>query len=286
MPVTIPFSDLEANLDELSGNAYASYSPADDLMYFLSYSEGFKSGGFDTRAIAALTPGSDVGRPVGAEFLSAWEVGFKSTLAGGALQLNASAFLYDWEDLQTFIVIGGVPGFGNVPGSELYGVELEATWIPADGWLVDADLGFLRTEVEDNGNLDASIDEGHELTNAPELTARVSVQKDIDLDAGRLSIRADLQFIDEQKDTFLFARDPYSTKDSVTFIDAVAAYSFGSDDRYELSLWGENLTEERTCFDIGLVDNPSMTMRQLSTTGACSPNSGQRRFGLSGRINF
>nr|MDJ0911725.1 TonB-dependent receptor [Woeseiaceae bacterium] len=242
--------------------------------------------GFDTRAIAALTPGGNPGLPVEPEFLSAWEAGIKSTLAGGNLQLNASAFFYDWEDLQTFVVVGGVPGFANIPKSELKGIEIEARWAPDDAWLVVASAGFLDTEVTDAGNLTSSVDVGHELTNAPEFSANLSVIRDVNINSGALRLRADISHRGEHKDTLLFATDDFSIKDATIFVNASGIWTFGDEEQYEVSLWAENLTEERTCFDIGLVDNPQVTMGQLSSTGACAPSPGQRRFGLSGQVRF
>ncbi|MDJ0910793.1 MAG: TonB-dependent receptor [Woeseiaceae bacterium] len=286
VPVSIPFIDLESDLNELGGKLYASYQIGDGVMIYGSYSEGFKAGGFDTRAIAALTPGGNPGLPVEPEFLSAWEAGIKSTLAGGSLQLNASAFFYDWEDLQTFVVVGGVPGFANIPESELKGIEIEARWAPDDAWLIVAGAGFLDTEVTDAGNLTSSVDVGHELTNAPEFSANLSLIRDVNINSGALRLRADVSHRSEHKDTLLFATDDFSIKDATTFVSASGIWTFGDDERYEVSLWAENLTEERTCFDIGLVDNPQVTMGQLSSTGACAPSPGQRRFGLSGQVRF
>ena len=286
VPVTIPFTDLEADLNEIGGNIYAALKTSDNVMLYGSYSKGFKAGGFDTRAIAALTPGANPGRPVDPECLKAWELGVKSTLANDTLQLNATVFLYDWEDLQTFIVIGGVPGFANIPQSELSGLEFDARWMPAPEWQVVATLGLLKAEVADAGNLSSTIDTGHELTNAPRLSANLSVVRDIAMKSGTLTLRADLSYRDEQKDTLRFASDAYSRKDATTFANASGSYSFGADGRFELSLWVDNLTEERTCYDIGLVDNPLVTAGQLSSTGACSPNPGQRRFGLTAQTRF
>ena len=286
VPVTIPFADLQATLNRLSGRLYASYRPSNTVHAYLSYSEGFKSGGFDTRANAALTPGSDVGRPVGPEFLSAWEAGVKSRLASGRLQLNAAVFAYSWEDLQSFVVVGGIPGFANIPESTLTGLEVELAWTPADEWYVSASLGLLRTEVTDAGDLDTSVDEGHELPSSPGYSARLAVRRDVTFSSGLLSLRADLHLMDEQTDSFLFARDPYSTKAATSVLDASAAFAFGPEDRYEIAVWGDNLTEERFCYDIGLVDNPAVTAGQLTSTGACSPSPGQRRFGLTGSVRF
>ncbi len=283
---TIPFSNLQSDLNELGGKLYAAYQIDDNVMVYGSYSEGFKAGGFDTRAIAALTPGGDPGRPVEPEFLNAWEAGIKSTLADGRLQLNASAFFYDWEDLQSFVVVGGVPGFANIPKSELKGLEIEARWAPDDAWLVVAGAGFLDTEVTDAGDLTSSVDVGHELTNAPEFSANFSVVRDIAITSGTVRLRADVSYRGEQKDTLLFATDDFSIKDATTFVNASGIWTFGDREQYEVSLWAENLTEERTCYDIGLVDNPQVTMGQLSSTGACAPSPGQRRFGLTGQIRF
>ncbi|MDJ0653632.1 MAG: TonB-dependent receptor [Xanthomonadales bacterium] len=286
VPVTIAFSDLEVDLSRLGGNLYARYRAADNVMFYASYAKGFKSGGFDTRAQAALTPGGDPGRPVEAEALKALEFGMKSALADGSIQLNAAAFLYEWDDLQSFVVVGGVPGFANIPESEIAGAEIELSWSPEPSWLIAAMAGFLHTEVTNEGNLDASVDRGHELTNAPELSAHVSVSKHFELATGRLKLQGHFRYAGDQKDTFLFANDPFSTKGSTTFVDLRAAYAFGDSRQYEVALWGENLTEEKTCVDIGLVDNPAVTAMQLSTTGACSPSEGQRRIGVSARISF
>ncbi len=286
VPIVIAFSDLSANLRDTGGNAYARFAMNESTMLYGAYSKGFKSGGFDTRAIAALTPGSDVGRPVGPESLSAWELGVKTTLANDRLRLNAALFIYDWSDLQTFVVVGGVPGFANVPESELSGLEVEAQWAPDNNWLISANIGLLDTEVTDAGNLTSSVDVGHELPNAPEFSANLSVQRRLALGAGELTLRGDWRYAGEQKDTFLFSSDAYSTKPSTTFLDLRAAFVFGTSDRYEIAVWGENMTEERTCFDIGLVDNPEQIMGQLSSTGACSPSPGQRRFGLTGQMRF
>lgn len=283
---TIALRDLKAELNELGGKVHVSWQAVDDVFVYGSYSRGFKAGGFDTRAIAALVPGSGVGTPVGAETLDAWELGIKSTLANGALLLNAAVFSYDWKDLQSFVVVNGVPGFANIPESDLHGLEIEAQWSPAASWLLTASAGFLDTEVADAGNLTSSIDEGHELTNAPEFSATASIRKEFELPSGRLVLRADAAYAGEQRDTFRFALDRFSTKGSTLFLNLRGTWHFGPDERFDIALWGENLTEERTCFDIGLVDNPSMTMGQLSTTGACSPSEGQRRFGISGGARF
>ncbi len=286
VPRELILTDLKEEFSDLGGKLALRYELTDSAMLYGSYSRGFKSGGFDTRAIAFLQ-GGDPSVPVGPESLDAWEIGVKSTLADGRLRLNLAAFLYDWEDLQTFVVLNGVPSFANIPESELKGVEIEAAWAPTPDWTISAAVGLLDTEVLENGELQSSVDVGHPLPNAPEVSFNASIVRTIDLAAGEVTLRADYLYTDEAVDALLFAQDPYSTKASTTFLDARAFYRFGAERQFEISLWGENLTEERTCFDIGSVDNPRVVApNALTSTTQCSPSDGQRRFGITASVSF
>jgi iron complex outermembrane receptor protein len=89
----------------------------DDFMIFASYNEGFKSGGFNISN--AGTP------PVKPEILYATEAGFKSDLFDRRVRFNASAFYYDYKDIQVsefqqFNIIET-----NGAGATLYGVDVD-----------------------------------------------------------------------------------------------------------------------------------------------------------------
>ncbi|MCE2391111.1 MAG: TonB-dependent receptor [Proteobacteria bacterium] len=70
-------------------------------MAYLSWSEGFKSGGFDSKVGHAAE--ADV--PVSEETATSYEIGFKSRWLGDSLQLNASGFRTDFEDLQLITLL-------------------------------------------------------------------------------------------------------------------------------------------------------------------------------------
>ena len=74
-----------------------SYSPTEDQYYYVSYSKGFKSGGFN---IGGLQP------PFGPEKISSYEVGFKISLLDGLGHLNISAFRYEYDNLQVNVIEG------------------------------------------------------------------------------------------------------------------------------------------------------------------------------------
>lgn len=143
-----PFSDT-INVSQLMGKLSLDYRPNDDVLIFGTVSTAFKSGGFN----GAIALSHTMLQPYDKEELTSFEVGVKSTLMDGSMQLNASAFLYDYQDKQeltTFIApVGGVVGFDNVPESTVKGLELEMSWQITEGLRWDLGLALLDTEIDE-----------------------------------------------------------------------------------------------------------------------------------------
>lgn len=285
---------ITQDLEEWGGKLGIDHTLENGALLYASYSRGFKSGGFDTRALAALN--GDATRPVDPETLDAFEVGFKWDNDEGTLRINGAAFFNMWNDQQVFAVTNGIPALTNVPESELYGAELEILWSPAETWLITGGLGLLQSEITDDGGL-MGIDKGHELRNTPPVSLTGSVRKDIELGNGTLDLFAKFRYQDEMIDNLSsyvgmingmpVTQDSLHTHDSQFVLDARATYAFGADEQFSVSLWGNNLTEERFCHDIGLLDAvDNAAVDALTTAGSCSPNEGEVLYGITGRIDF
>lgn len=145
------FTPFNGDLDtsELMGKVSFDYRPNDDILIFGTVSTAFKSGGFN----GAIALSHTMLQPYDKEELTSYEVGVKSTLLDGSMQLNVSAFIYDYEDKQeltTFIApVGGVVGFDNVPESTVTGLELEMSWQITEGLRWDLGLAVLDTEIDE-----------------------------------------------------------------------------------------------------------------------------------------
>lgn len=116
----------------------------DPGMVYLSYSNGFKAGGFNV----ADTTGVAGNVPFAAEHVDAYEAGLKSKWFGGRLVLNLSLFRSDYEDLQVAVNVlapgGGFIGFvRNAAESRSQGAELEARWAVTDSLLLTAHTTYL-----------------------------------------------------------------------------------------------------------------------------------------------
>lgn len=283
-PCVLPMIHPVIDENEWTGKLGLDHKPTAGSMIYGHYSRGFKSGGFDTRALAALN--SDANQPVGKERLDAFEVGLKSDLAGGRLHLDLAAFYYQWDDLQTFAVIAGIPGFFNIPESELYGLEAEIKWAPSESWHVQGSIGLLDTEINDTGDI-TGVDVGHALTNAPEITFNGLIARDWLLASGRLTLQTDFRYVDEQLDSLQNVTDDFATKDDNFFVNVRGIYSFGKRAQYQLAVWGENLTDETFCNDLGPLDDPfAPATDDLTSTNICSPNDGKARYGITATVSF
>ncbi len=120
----------------------------DHLLYGL-ISTGWKNGGTNP---GALNGAINVPVVFQAAEVSALELGSKNTLADGRLRLNIAAFLYDYENLQ-FMEEDPVPfagGAGNIPSTDVYGVESEFNWLLSDTWRLDGHLTWLDGEFNDD----------------------------------------------------------------------------------------------------------------------------------------
>lgn len=129
------------------GKIGLDYAINDDVLLYASWSRGFKSGGFNganSNTTLQLQPYEE-------EELDSYELGAKSTLLDGSMQLNASVFFYDYKDKQeqdpAITFVGAISGLTNVPESEIYGAEVDMQWMPLDGLLVNFGAAYLDTEI-------------------------------------------------------------------------------------------------------------------------------------------
>lgn len=262
--------------EEVGGKLGLDYTLNDEWMFYGSYSRGFRSGKHDVEFLH----GPQTGFPrkdVGVETLDAFEIGFKSTLMEGSMQFNVAAFYYIWNDQQLFFVGAAGPDFANVDESTLMGLDVELKWVPAENWLLQAGLGLLDSQVQESTDSLAAT-EGRELPFAADTSANLLVIKDIALGDSTLSLQADAQYKSAAK-TYAIERDLVDELEETTTVNVRASYLFGEAQQYEVSIFGENLTEEESC-------QYKWELLTISGSAYCVPNEAEAFYGIQGRVNF
>jgi iron complex outermembrane receptor protein len=213
------------------------YQLSDDLMFYGSVTTGFKAGGIQST--------SDGVAPYDEETLISYEAGFKSTLAGGRIRFNGSAFYYDSKDLQVFafVIVNGI-GFStisNAADAEIYGAEFEFQWLPVDNLLVNLGLGLLSTEYQDFV-IPSGDYSGNDITMAPEVNFNGLIQYDIPLgDRGTVTLQTDFSYQDEV--FFDALNNPLLTEDAYWLWNARASWT-SAGENWEVAAYGRNLGNE------------------------------------------
>ncbi len=144
----LPFVEESTSAEEWTPALNLAYSWNDALMTYISYSEGFKGGGFTQR----IFPPEATLPDFAPEFVTSYEAGIKFDGWDGRLRLNGAIFYADYTDIQLLVAdptrVG--PFVTNAGDAEIKGIELEMLLAPAEGWLISGSVGYLdpkRTKV-------------------------------------------------------------------------------------------------------------------------------------------
>ena len=120
--------------DNVSWRFGLDYKPASDILLYANVSRGYKAGSYPI--LSASSASQFV--PVTQESVTAYEAGFKATLANRTLQVSGAAFYYDYKNKQVrgrviVPVFGPLEALVNVPKSSVKGAELQMLWKPLRG---------------------------------------------------------------------------------------------------------------------------------------------------------
>jgi outer membrane receptor protein involved in Fe transport len=306
--------DLEQNDDEFSGVLGLSFQASDDVMWYGTYSRGFKAGGINLdRAGTILTLTGDntnleaaiSGDPNRDNFLDprfepeivdAFELGVKSNLFEGRAVLNLAAFHEEFENFQ----LNTFTGFSFIPESveEVVstGVEIDLQARLAEG--LDVLFGYAYIDTEYGDNLtdisnklanergfrtgtsllpEESALTGRQLTNAPRtvLTGSVTLTQPIGSEMDFL-FNATARW----QDDINTGSDLDPEKDEPDYMLVNARVGIAqSEGVWSIEAWANNLFDEeftQIAFDIPLQSNAGF--------GAFLGE--QRTYGLTLRYNF
>jgi iron complex outermembrane recepter protein len=135
-----------------------NFAPNDDVLFFVSATRGFKSGGWNARGTAA----SEL-LPFGPEKVWSYEAGVKSDLFDRRVRANLTLYFQDTSALQTpsaFVRANGSLAFitRNFADYQNKGAELELTFRPVDDWNIYVNMGYQDDKYKIDRNAPA-IDE-------------------------------------------------------------------------------------------------------------------------------
>ena len=254
--------ETDAVFNSFQPLATIRWTPSSEFTAYATYSEGFRSGGFNAggfaeladAAIAAGTPGVPTGiEPVfDQQDTRGGEIGIKTSWLGGALTANAAGFYTEVDNYQTFnfAIIGGIGQQFVTPIDEveIYGFEVDAVWKATDWLKFNGAFALNETEVTaDEGNRLIDI-VGNQAPLTPDSTLNLGVEVLKDFSYFGQDIESYLKINYQRIGSLFFIAENFAERDPLGLIDL----TIGGDIGEHWSLVGrvDNLSNENFCSEL------------------------------------
>jgi iron complex outermembrane receptor protein len=235
--------------DQFTPKVGVKWNVSDDSMAYFTYSAGYRSGGFNGRVDSVETAST----PYDEETVDNFEIGFKSQWLENRLRWNTAIFYMKYENKQEEVQQpSSTSGTGqrtfvlNASDATVSGLEMELLYLPAEGWQIRANVGFLDAEY-DNFSYDANpggapdiVDNSHlDFRRAPDVTGSLSADYQWPVGAGQMWISGTWHYIGAHEVDF--ANKPELSNDAQNLIDAAINYEYKN---ALFSIYGHNLADE------------------------------------------
>ncbi|WP_372013140.1 TonB-dependent receptor [Pseudoxanthomonas sp. 10H] len=240
--------DKTVNFQNFSPKASLDYQFTQDIMGYLSFSRGFKSGGYNIRANTTAVPRS--GEPFQDEQVDSYEIGSKMSFLDQRMFLNLAYFYNQYEDIQLSVFTsytlpnGSQSFFGdftNAGKGTVQGVEVEYQFLPTEHWLISGNLAWLDAKYDEFMSGGVNIADTQYFTNAPEFSGALNAEWRTALDnGGNLSARVTYAYQSEVWPTTDLS--PAIRQDGYGLVNAGVIWNVN--DAWTLSLQGTNLADE------------------------------------------
>ncbi len=253
----------DKSFDKFTPRLSVSYKFTDTLTTYASYSEGFKSGGFDMRGDAFLTPETVNGYEP--ETVESYELGLKGSAFDGRASFNLALFHSDYSDQQITrqqpTIAGGIASYvDNAASSTIQGVELEGAFSLSDALSITYGVGYTDAQFDKYITsvlvanpapppakipVQVDVSDTYSFQNTPEWNGNLSVNYTQGLGAGHGSVLGTLTA--SYRDSYQMFEVPIpllDQNDAYTLLDASLGWTSESN-KLKVTAIGRNLTDER-----------------------------------------
>ncbi|MGO4688960.1 TonB-dependent receptor [Brevundimonas sp. 2YAF1] len=237
------------SFDQFTPKASLSYDFSDRITGYASYSKGFKSGGFDMRGDAILTPNTVNGYQP--ETVDSYEIGLKGSAFDRRLTFSSAVFYNKYQDQQVTTqvpAVGGIASFvDNVGSSKFYGAELEGALVVTNNLTANFAVGYLDSKFEEFLRYNLTTKQYEDISsqvvlqNAPKWTGYLGLTWRGDVAGGSLAVTPSVSYRDAYSQ-FEFP-NPILDQKAFALVDLAVVWTDPSQ-KWTVGVFGKNLTDE------------------------------------------
>ncbi len=134
--------DKTTKEDGVTPRVNLTYKFTDEALVYATYSEGFRPGGINRRGTLP---------PYESDWLTNYELGWKTTWFDNRLRVNGAVFSQTWDDFQ-FSLLGaqGLTEINNAGSAQIDGIEMDVSWAVTDQLGISAGFAYLDSELTEN----------------------------------------------------------------------------------------------------------------------------------------
>lgn len=243
--------------DNISWRLGVDVKPNDDLLLYANVAKGYKAGGFPTTSATFMSQFQSVPQ----ESVLSVEGGVKISALDRALQVNAAGFYYDYANKQLRGKVNN-PIFGildqlvGVPGSRIYGGEIELNLRPAKGLTLNSSFTYIEAEITDYTGVDPNNQvrdfSGTRIPFTPKYQFAASADYEFDVGAVRASLGATVNARSKTVGSIGGDINPTSAVpnnfllrgiDGYTLVDLRASI-YDPDRSWRVGIWGKNVANK------------------------------------------
>ncbi|NQV93844.1 MAG: TonB-dependent receptor [Sphingomonadales bacterium] len=242
------------SFSKLNPSVVVEFDIHEDIMYYASFKQSFRSGGFNQGGVAPRLPGLTFGPDFlfGREDINAYEFGMKADIFDNRLRINAAGFYYDFKNQQTTVATDPIVATARAivnTDETLWGAEVDVLFSVTDGLSLSGSYSYINGNAGDVLNpLTGLIEIRTELQGTPKNSFRVGANY-----SGQISDAIEL-----------FGNVGYSYKDDVLGIpqnalrlsnqNLVSArlginWEQANGNIFTLAVWGQNIFDDKYTID-------------------------------------
>jgi iron complex outermembrane recepter protein len=241
-----------------------SYQPTHEFLAYVSATNGYESGGYDTNG----TDKASLASAYNPEKVWSYEAGIKTEWFQRRVVFNASIYDAEYSDLQTrnFDPNTGTAVAGNAAKARVQGFESETQWIVIQGLNLGLTYSYTKGRYRSYNTSDGDFS-GNTIPNTPThmLNANVDYRFDNPLGAGLFGLGADVTYrskiqFDDANDTVQYVVDKSSYRGLVNLHGMWES----SDDKIEVSVWAKNLTNMQSVINTANLGKFVLTAAEIN----------------------
>ena len=250
---SVPIEDSET-WDNTSYRVALNYDLNDEVSLFATVSTGYKAGGFATFGYQmppsydqiSLVDASQEGGQLGSfdqEEVINYEVGMKSQWWDNRIQFNASAYMYEFDDMQATFQQGAVVITDNAGEVTGQGLEMDLRALPTANLDLYLGLAWADSELDDPNDdfcAASACKKGGRLPGDIGFSSAFIGTYSIPLEGGESFVTLENYYQDE---TTAYA-DWGDTLTKESYKETNLRIGYRDHDGWSVTLWGTNLTDE------------------------------------------